>query len=59
MKLVVTLVGVDTPAKRINIHLAEETEDALKGLAVLTEPVDVWFDEPLIVLGARVEGVNA
>lgn len=57
MKLVVTLFGIGTP-QRINIHLAEETKDALKGLAILTEPVNVTFEEPSIVLGARIEGVN-
>jgi hypothetical protein len=57
MRLVVTLTGLGSP-QRINIELAEETPGALEGLGILTEPVEVEFKQPMVVLGARIEGVN-
>jgi hypothetical protein len=42
----------------INVRLENSTPGALDGLAITEVPVEINLDEPIIITGITIEGVN-
>lgn len=57
MKLVVTLKS-PFGNRNVNVQFEETTPGALQGLGFMTEDIEVDFDQPLIVFGITLKGVN-
>lgn len=66
MKLVIRLhnqAGIvmmqgDRPDKNINVRFENLTPDALDGLGIIDDEQVFHFDEPMIVTGITIEGLN-